>query len=253
MKGWNLFMHSVRMVFGNLGMAAQVSLVLYAIYAVTYIGLMQSLGPEMLMLEGPAPVLPSSGFWLKLMGVYVVSMVLITWVAVAWHRYVLLGEAPTGWVPAWPGSKILGYLLRSILLGLVVMAVMIIIGFVIGFLAAALGMPSLSVLIVIIGLPLSLVMAFRLSAILPAGAVGKPMGLKDAWQATSGQSGTVFLMAIFLALGSVIVSLPSLISENPYSMLNLIYTMVTGWFMAMVSVSVLTTLYGHFVEGRDLD
>ena len=34
--------------------------------------------------------------------------------------------------------------------------------------------------------------------------------------------------------------------------LGLVVLGVTGWFVTMVSVSILTTIYGHYVEGRPI-
>jgi hypothetical protein len=49
------------------------------------------------------------------------------------------------------------------------------------------------------------------------------------------------------------VQIPSMVSANPGSLISLIYGQVTGWFLMMFGVSTLTTLYGHYVEGRPID
>lgn len=47
--------------------------------------------------------------------------ILITlWVAVAWHRYVLLNEAPNGWVPVWYGSYLRQWIKFVLLASIVV-------------------------------------------------------------------------------------------------------------------------------------
>jgi hypothetical protein len=42
--------------------------------------------------------------------VALLAMVIMLWVAVAWHRFVLLAEAPNGWLPIWNGSAVASYL-----------------------------------------------------------------------------------------------------------------------------------------------
>jgi hypothetical protein len=51
------------------------------------------------------------------------SMIVTLWVAVTWHRYVLLEEAPNGWIPRWNMSANCSYFYQSIKIVLISAAV----------------------------------------------------------------------------------------------------------------------------------
>ena len=59
------------------------------------------------------------------------------------------------------------------------------------------------------------------------------------------------MLAILAVLGSVLIDLPvlSLMNIMPLAMT---WTFVTAWIKTMVGASILTTIYGHYVEGRPL-
>jgi len=90
----------------------------------------------------------------------------------------------------------------------------------------------------------------RWSLVLPGTAVGKPTGVGESWRQTAPLSGTivgtsVLLMAINLLVG--FVALP--FGASP---IGTLLSLAGNWFTLMVGLSVLTTLYGHIVEGRTL-
>ena len=60
---------------------------------------------------------------LALLASWVAWGVLTAWIAVRWHRFVLLEERPRGAVPPWDGALIWAYALRSIKVALVMAAV----------------------------------------------------------------------------------------------------------------------------------
>ena len=64
---------------------------------------------------------------LMVIGSILVSTIITLWVAVTWHRYVLLEEAPNGWLPRWNKSANLSYfyqILKLVLISLVLGMVM---------------------------------------------------------------------------------------------------------------------------------
>jgi hypothetical protein len=88
---------------------------------------------------------------------------------------------------------------------------------------------------------------------LPAAALGQKLSLGDAWQATKGESGTIVTLALIVVGASVIIQLPSWLNDDPTSIINIVYSLVVNWFATIIGISVLTTLYGHFVEKRPID
>lgn len=193
----------------------------------------------------PGPVI-SGGAALVMLLLGIAAVLASLWIAVAWHRYVLLGEAPAGWLPPWPGPAVSGYLWRSVLLGLTVGLAAV----PVAVLSAVL-LPPVAMLALTVGV--ASFIFFRLSPILPAIALGKPLGFRAAWQATAGAAGTIAGLAGLMILGSLALQIPTMLSGDPNSLLSLVYSVVVGWFAMMIGITLLTTVYGHCVEGRGLE
>lgn len=153
---------------------------------------------------------------------------------------------PAGWLPPWPGPAVSGYLWRSVLLGLTVGLAAV----PVAVLSAVL-LPPVAMLALTVGV--ASFIFFRLSPILPAIALGKPLGFRAAWQATAGAAGTIAGLAGLMILGSLALQIPTMLSGDPNSLLSLVYSVVVGWFAMMIGITLLTTVYGHCVEGRGLE
>ena len=93
--------------------------------------------------------------------------------------------------------------------------------------------------------------AFMYSLILPASAVNQSMTFKASRLAAMKLGGNLFLvalpMAAFNALANYVVNV---ISGGTTGIL--LISLAIQWLVLMVGISILTTLYGHLVEGRDL-
>ena len=79
--GWKMFLHSVRMVLDNLGVALRLSLLLYLVQVVFTVFLFTSPGGGDPMQQTPAGA--GEMFLLSLFAV-----VSSLWIAVGWHRFV---------------------------------------------------------------------------------------------------------------------------------------------------------------------
>jgi len=177
--GWKIFMHSVRMVLDNLGPALRVSAVLYLLQAASQIVtfMMPQADPKG---GDPAAAPVAAGELLILM---ILALVASLWIAVGWHRFVLTGETPRGWLPAWHGSEMLSYLGRSIVIGLLIgLGIAVIGGLAMGVAMAAPGLVGL-VAFGLVGL--ASYVFFRIGLILPAAALGKTLSLGESWKATA--------------------------------------------------------------------
>ena len=97
-----------------------------------------------------------------------------------------------------------------------------------------------------------IVIVYRLSVVLPAAALEESLGIGGAWERTKGTTGTIIVLAIVSALGFIVIGLPVLFIFNPGSVPAIIWSFFTDWVAIMVGVSILTTLYGHYVEERPL-
>jgi hypothetical protein len=246
-------MHSVRLVLGDWRNALRVTGLLYLIYAIPalVLGLLfpvsaASQSPEQAMaaISSFAPVGIITGLLMAV--VYV-------WLAVTWHRYILLDEQPSGQLPAFHQSEILAYAGNAILLWLISLVVFIVVGLVTSPLAF-LG-PVGAILIGVVILAVALIVGYRLGLVLPSRAVGQRLSFGEAWASTNGQNGTILVLAIVSALAAVIIDIPAMVLAflpGIGAFLAMIWRLATGWVTLLVGVSVLTTLYGVFIEKRSI-
>jgi hypothetical protein len=180
----------------------------------------------------------------------VVWLFALSWVAVAWHRYVLLEER-SGLLPPLRQDLVWPYLGRTILLSLVILLLAIPVAFVVGL---PLAMSESFVMLLIMGVLTTLALgwaAMRLSLVFPARAVDRPMGFGESWSATAPASGGILVVVLVLAIINEVLGrlIPALFGVNLVAQL---LNLAVLWFTAMLGLSVLTTLYGHLVERRTL-
>lgn len=252
MNGIDIFGHSIRQVFGNFTAALKVSALLYLVqFAASYWFGSQIPAFDLAAARGMGN-LP----WGSLLIFYLVLLVTGLWIAVAWHRYVLLSEEPTSLVPSLRLDRMLAYFGYSLLIGLIMIPVAFVLTFLVSIIVAPLlmsGGPNLFGLIVVgllVYIPL-IVIAYRFSVVLPAAALEESLGLGGAWERTKGTTGTIIVLAICSAGGFLVVNLP-LFWMSPTSLFATVWSFFSGWIVVMVGVSILTTLYGHYVEERPL-
>ncbi len=261
--GMEVVQHGVSMLLRNLVPAIRISvgpvliaIVVIALLAALGLGSFSTLlatggGAEMSEEEAMATL--SQFGWGTVFGSLVAAVVWIfalSWVAVAWHRYVLLEER-SGLLPPLRQDLVWPYIGRTILLALIMILLAIPVMFVLGLL---LGISDSNVMLFIVGVLTWLVLgwvAMRLSLVLPARAVDKPMSFGESWSATAPASGGILVIVLVLGVLNMVLGwlIPGIFGANIVSAL---LSLVVQWFTAMLGLSVLTTLYGHLVERRTL-
>lgn len=245
MKSWQIFTHSLRQVFGNLGTAVRVSLVpfvgLIVLALVLGGGMMVSMMGR--MEQGMTGGVGSGAIVLMVLLV-VVYVGVVTMIAVNWHRFVLLNE-PVGWLPTVRTGRIIAYFGTALLIGLITAVAAGLIVFV------SVSVGSIGWLI---GIPLFVVffaLCFRLSAALPGVALGQGGGISGSIAATAGQTGTLVALTLIYFGASILFGLVAgLLSLIP--LIGFLINIAFQWLAMMVALSILTTLYGHYVEKREL-
>ena len=267
--GWNLVRHAFSMVFGNLNDALKASAVPFGILiAVVLIFIWTNLG-GFVGLEALATSPEAAGQMLSqnagtfvLSGIVMIALYVFvfSWVAVTWHRFILLEEYPDT-VPAVADRPIMAYIGKSIILGLILIAIGIPIFFVAGALIALFVDPAtiaaggFSLPTLIIGIAAGAAMMwfwFRFAVVLPGTAIGKSMTLGEGWAATARIAGPIFVaVLIMIAINFVVGELVGAVF-GATGALSAIVQIIVQWISLMVGASMLTTLYGHLVEGRDL-
>jgi hypothetical protein len=250
-----IFLHSLRQVFGNLGGALQVSGVLM----LAHFAVLMTIGRPMaadedsmrqMMMQGQMP-------WGRIALAALVSTFLWLWIVVGWHRYILLNERPR-LVPALRFDRMLGYFGKSILIALILLPLALVLGFVGGGIASGMVhgggnvIPALVVMALVVYVPLATI-GMRLGTMLPGAALEAGVPVFSGWDATRGATLTVLGVVVLSVLFAAVLDFfGTRIFLNPMSAPALLYELAKQWIIAMVGASILTTLYGHYIEKRPL-
>ncbi|TAG12557.1 MAG: hypothetical protein EAZ40_15545 [Rhodobacterales bacterium] len=197
--------------------------------------------------------------WGRLAAVTLVTLLIGLWAAAAWHRFVLLADRPRGFWPVVPWPAFLAFLRRGLAVGLlallIIFAASFVYGLVLGFASASTKRPP-GLLAHAIGLGLSLpilVMSLRLAVALPGAAVQAKHSMGGIW---SHMSDLFFTM---LGLMIALVTLRYLVGEGlsslgltPITNLGFLVVAILESLQIILSLSIVTTLYGRYIEGRPL-
>jgi hypothetical protein len=248
--GLRIFVHAVELVFSHIGAALRISAVLYLVPAILYQFVLTTV-----ISSGPNPL---AALQVVTLVFAIVGGLAALWIAVAWHRYVLLDESPGSTMPPFHGDRLLAYFGNSFIIGLIAFGLGLVIFMPLGFVAAGIAKGGGAVNYLILLVPLVGYFAiaafiYRISHILPASAIGKPIKLSEAWAATSGTNVTIFVLALISVLCVLLLGLPVLwIRPNLGVLAGFLWQTVIGWIELMVAISIITTLYGHYIERRPL-
>ncbi len=239
MKGWHLFRHALAMITRNVGAAFRVTGLPYAAMLAIVLIL-----PAIFRNEGlPIP-------WTTAVGMLIAGyFAAFVWMAVQWHRYVLLGEIQSGVVPHYHGRASRAYLWRSILLGVAGVALFFGLSFLAGLVAAATQSTPVAIAANVAAFAGSLAILGRVSPILPAAALDERLSFGAAWRATAGGTGAILVAGILLALLS---SIPAILVALGLGLVAQISNLAFQWLVTLVGLCLMTTFYGHYVEGREL-
>ncbi|MFQ6550890.1 hypothetical protein AAD018_000925 [Aestuariibius insulae] len=251
---WKIFVHALKMLNGSRDMVLRLAIPLiivtiatpYVVASATSLSLEQVLETQndfnSTVRSGAAEGLGV----ISLAGI--VQLIVTLWLAVAWHRYVLLaGNSQTSEGKA-PAGRILAYFGWSILIGIVLV---VFVG--LGVLLAGALPPPLPALVVAATVVFAIAAFYRLSVILPAAAIGQAEGLVATWERTSGTTLTMIFLAALSAIFLFVVALPfAFLAELLPIAVQPFLLAVPNILITLIGISILTTLYGHYVEGREL-
>lgn len=253
MLGWKLFLRALSLLVENLGAALRLSALPYALVVVASVWAVSS-GSSGLPSAMEDPVTGEMvALSLPDLLVALLSLFASLWIAVQWHRYVLLSESPEGWVPPFNGPEVLGYLGRSILIGLLVVLVMLAISTMVAVLVLPLFGTAATGVVGAAALFVAMILFYRLAIVLPAGSIGRKMTLGEAMTITRGHSGTVVVLALLTVGFSFLLQVPTMLDGGGTGPITVVYQLVVQWIALLLGVGTLTALYGHLVEGRPVD
>jgi len=181
------------------------------------------------------------------------SLVIFSSIAVNWHRYILLDEITASEKIFRLDRPVWHYAGRTLLIMLITLVPVLILSTV--FLSA---LPSFSFLLAI---PFFVagIYIMRMSVALPAIALErKDFGISAALQVTQGNNlqfaallalNGLILFATFLALG-IVLSIVGSANLAAAKVLAVVLSVPVNLFLSLFSVSLLSSLYGFFVEQR---
>lgn len=254
---FDVYSHSVRSIRDNLGFAFQISwpwmLALLPFNIAEHVYL--AFHPMTDFKNQPIGILAVA--W----GLGLITMVVFASIAVMWHRYVLLGEVPSGLARFRLDGPVWRYVGNTILMALIFVAAGAVAGVIFIILTAI-----SKVLGAIVGVcgGIALVFAFisyamRFGIKLPSVAIGERNysfgdALRDStgnfWQFI-GLAILIFLtaIAIALALGAVTFAV-SMANIEPLLYVSIAVQFFLNWVLTVWNVTVLTTLYSYFAQGQ---
>ena len=250
MTGVSIFVHAVKMVLNNLGPALRIGVVPLLILAIAGWALAPAAPPPG---EIALPTAAGFGGGFLLM---VVSILVSLWIAVAWHRYILLEEQPGAFLPQWNGTASWAYFKVALILGLLLIVVavplMLLGGFVLFASLAEDGQPGLVtgfLFFLLVGLPLTW-LGYRLGPEQAGAAPDEPLSQGESWRATAPGAADLVVLAL---VSVVALWLPSFIVAELPRVLSVPLGAVIQWAATMIGVGVITTIFGHYVQGRALN
>lgn len=253
MRGWQIFRHSVQLVFRNLDAALRVSALPFSATVAAYLHVQMTPGlmPALDDAAGMPVEHADPGAIMLLFVLQCASVLGGLWIAVAWHRYVLTEELAPGWIQPFRARLVLAYLGRTVMLGLLMLLAVVTLA-IPGMLL--LGIVPQITLIVLFGLLATAVYIFlRLGVILPAGAVDRRLTLHEAWQKTAPESGPIAVIAGLSVFVTLLLQAPRMLMTGGAGILAIAYGLAASWAVTMVGASLLTSLYGICVERRGID
>jgi hypothetical protein len=194
------------------------------------------------------------------------SVVAYASIAVNWHRYVLRDEIAQGWRRLRIDSLTWRYIGNFILIFLVLFICGIPVGMLLGlaiYLSKTfMGETTAAVLLVSLVVALyafAFVAAYRLLVKLPAVALGRTdFHMGDAWRATSGNNWQLLGLLMLFLLLMIVVGLGMLAITYIFGLLGtfglsiaVAIQVLVNWLATILGVTLLTSLYGFFVEDRE--
>jgi hypothetical protein len=256
MLGIRLFWHAVQMVVNNWQAALRIALFPVLLSVMATIVLNVVTGADLMSLwagyigmdgmEGPVMLASFASF--------IIYGVICIWITVYWHRYILLEELPNSFVYWADWGTIWAYLLWAFLLALMVAIPLMIPGIILTIALTMMfgGYELATEVIIIVFLFVLTIITLRVSIVLPALAIRRKMSVREGWKAGAGHMPAFALIAfIEILIGYATEVVPSYLGAG-VPLLGFLLSTVLNISLLIVSVSVLTTIYGHFVEERPL-
>jgi hypothetical protein len=260
--------HAIASTRDNLGFAFHVSwpwivMLLPLNVATNLYIVLNNLTPE----KGAEPDFAALGKFLMVSApLAIASVVAYASIAVNWHRYILKDEIAQGWQRLRIDSLTWRYIGNFILIFLLIMACgfgagigFLLVGFILRSIA---GDTFMAVVLVPAAVALyfyAIIATYRLSVKLPGVALGRTdLSMRNAWDASEGNNwrmlGLLGLFIVCVAIVGLVTLAATLIFNNFGTAglsISIAIQVLINWVVTILGVTLLTSLYGFFIEGRE--
>jgi hypothetical protein len=192
--------------------------------------------------------------------VVLVAMLGFSSVAVAWHRYILLDEVPEGMAKLRVDKTVWRYFGNLLLISIMIFLAALPLSFLIIPVMAmnsALGFMGILLYSSVVLTPIF----YRLSIKLPAIALGRQdFRMGDAWAASNGNWWQIVLVALGVSALSLGAALIMFLTSRLFNTVlgtsvgfwaDLLVQLGVNWVITVMGITLLTSLYGYFVEKRE--
>jgi hypothetical protein len=245
--------HAFSSVWHHRAVALRISWAWYVILAVILAAGGQLLAGRP---AGDGQTLPADTLALEL-GMILIVLVVNSSIAVNWHRFILLDEIPGQLESLRLDGKVWRYFGNTLLLVLGIGVVSILAAFPLIFIAVAANAMQVAPFAGLLAvLAVSAIVFLRLAIKLPAIAInGGGFRFADAWRASAGNGIQIagLFLAVILVLMTIatVVALIGLIEGFAAVVLGFALQLAVNWFLTLFNISLLTSLYGFFAQGRN--
>lgn len=249
MQGFSIVYFAVHSMARNPGATIRLTVLPWAVGMAVAFGLFRLMAGLDLDAALPANLAAAAGLYGYLPALAISAFVfcmIAAWVAMSWHRHILLKENAVAVLPKNNSSAFDGYFDVVMNFALLAFVVFLMIKFLMVPLVPVLGLggPGGEVVSIMIN-ALLVSIVLRHGLVLPAAAIGRPMDMGESWRATSGYSGPIYTVALVITLVAELVGL------LPGANIAAIALQITAWWAGLILVvGVLTVLYGVRVQGR---
>ncbi len=238
MQSFRILRHSIRQVIRNLGPALTV---IAPVIAIEMVGVLFMIS----VFTTGSPLTEGLG---NLVSILVV--VPMTLAAVRWHLFVLTGERP-GLFGPWHIDRLLPFIGR----GLQMFAAAFVL-FLPIFLVGAFVQPSVVMFpLFFVAALVVMALALRVSVMFPATALGRGFGPIAALRLTQGTTRTMIALSLMqiVVMAAIFAPVMMLAMHSVAGLVLATFVQIVGSVLiTMVNLSIATTLYGHYIEGREL-
>ncbi len=255
MLGWQLFQHSIQQIVNNLGAAIRIFGFLFLLVLLLDFVVFSQIDAKLDKLSHIDDIsinqveLPFGYLFVGLLATILMGVAAV-WTAVSWHRFILLGEQTHSLTPNWNGEAIWAYIKKSMLIAILILLagipLMMLAGMITSISSTFILLPLLILLLAMTYLSL------RISLILPSAALAKPMRVGHSMELTREVSSAIWIVALLLLAADFGAEQVIQFLSFGITTINNTLTMLTEFALIVVGISILTTLYGHLVENREL-